>query len=178
MSRSRNYNFQRRQKGMTLIELVVAIVVGLIIISFAVAGISGVMSKSDVSGEAQGLAGLIANTKSARANGTYGASGTNLVPTLIAMRAIPASVAVNGTTLTNQWGGAIGVLSTGAGYSVSTAAIPPEACIELATKLSRSMVSTTINGGTPIVGPVATAAATTGCANDGNANTVLWTAAS
>lgn len=175
---SRTYNFPRQQQGMTLIELSVAIIVGLVLLAVAIGGISSTMSKSDINAEAQGMTGIIANAKTLRAGGSYGASGTNLVPSLIALKGVPSTVTVNGTNLANQWGGTVTVTSTGPGYVVSTADVPQDACIELATTLSKTMMSTSINGGAGIAGQVSTAQATTACSGTGNTNSVAWTTAS
>ncbi|KAF1702978.1 type 4 pilus major pilin [Pseudoxanthomonas kaohsiungensis] len=176
MSRNRNYSFARKQAGLTLIELSIGIVIGLVILAVAVGAISSTMSKSDINSDAQGLSGIIAGTKTLRTNGSYGATGTNLVPSLIALKAVPSSVTVSGTTLQNQWGGSLTVVSTGNGYTVTTSAIPQDACIEHAIKLSKTMLSTSINAGADIGGAVTAAQATTGCNASGNANSIAFSA--
>lgn len=176
MTRNRNYSFARKQAGLTLIELSIAIIIGLVVLAVAVGAISSTMSKSDINSDAQGLTGLVANAKTLRTNGSYGAASTNLVPSMIALKAVPATVTVNGSALANQWGGAITIVSTGNGYTVTTSGIPADACIEHAIKLSKSMLSTSINSGTAIAGVVTAAQATTGCNAAGNGNSVAFTA--
>lgn len=171
-------NFKRAAQGLTLIELIIAIIIGLIVLAAAVGMISSAMSKSDVSNDSSGITGLIANTKTLRANGTYGTSGTSLNSALIALKAVPSTLGVDGANITNNWGGAVTVASTGTGYTVTTAGIPAEACIEQVTKLSKTMLNTAINGGTPIVGQVSVAQATAGCSVAGNGNAIVWTASS
>lgn len=175
---SRNYSFPRRQAGMTLIEMIIAIVIGLVLLAAAVGMIASSMSKSDISADANGITGLITNAKTLRANGNYGASGTNLNGALIALKGVPSTLSVSGTNITNNWGGAVNVVSTGVGYTVSTSDIPSDACIEQAMKLSRTMLTTAINGGTAITGQVSAAQATAGCNASGNANDITWTTSS
>lgn len=177
ISRS-GYGFAAKQAGLTLIELIVVLIIVAVILMVAIGGISNAMGKSDVNQDQQGVAALVANTKTLRTNGSYGTSGTNLVPSLIALKGVPATVNTNGTTLTNTWGGAITIVSTGTGYTVTTSGIPQDACIEHSMKLSKSMLTTAINGGTAIAGGVTAAQATTDCSNAGNANSVAWTSQS
>lgn len=160
-----------KQKGFTLIELVIGLIIGIVIVAIAIAGIGNATSKSDVSGDIQGVSQLYANVKSLRGNGGYGTSGTNLVPALIAMNAVPKTINNDGTNLTNAWNGAITVTSTGVGYSVSSAGLPKEACIEEGAKLSRGAGTTKI-GTTTVTGEVSTIAATTSCS--AATNTVVW----
>lgn len=171
-------NFKRAAQGMTLIELIIAIIIGLSLLAAAVGMISSAMSKNDISGDTNGITGLIANTKTLRTNGSYGTAGTELNGALMALKAIPSTLGQTGEVVTNSWGGAITVASTGTGYTVTTTGIPQDACIEQATKLSRTMLSTTINGGAAIVGQVSVGQATFNCSVEGNGNTIVWTASS
>lgn len=164
---------RNRAKGFTLIELVIGLVVGIIIIAGAIAGISNLTRKNDVSQDIQGIAALQTNTKALRGNGGYGTSGTNLVPTLIAMEAVPKSLTVNANAITNAWDGAVTVTSTGSGYAITSNGIPKSACIEEASKLSRGAMTTKIGAAAAVSGEVTTVTATTSCASD--SNTIVWT---
>lgn len=168
-------SFSRRAKGFTIIELVIGIVVSVIILAGGAAAVSNLLGKSDVSQDIQGIASLTSNVKNLRGAGGYGTSGTNLLPTLIAMDAVPKSLTVNGTTVTNAWGGAVSVASTGVGYSVTSAGIPKEACIEEAAKLSRGSMTTKVGSAAAVAGEITTVAATTSCS--AATNTIVWTSA-
>lgn len=168
-----NPSFRRNVRGLTLIELIIAIIIGLGFLAAVAGTISSATSKSDISADAQGVTGLIANTKTLRAGGSYGASGTNLVPSLIAMKGVPTTLTVSGTSVLNNWGGSITVVSNGAGFTTTTAGVPQEACIEEALKLSKAMYTTAINGGAAVAGQVSQAQAVAGCTNE-TSNTIVW----
>lgn len=131
------------------------------------------MGNSDVAIEQSNISTLIANTKKLKGSTGYGAPGQSLVTSLINIEGT-GSMGVSGTTLSNQWNGAVTVVSNGMTFTISEANIPKSACITLATKVAKDkQTTTTINGGTATTGEVLATAATTSCSND--ANTMTWT---
>ncbi|MCD0261558.1 MULTISPECIES: type 4 pilus major pilin [Xanthomonas] len=174
MKRYRNFSFRRSQVGVSLVELVIGMVIlGAIVI--AILGVArGARGSSKVQTESQNYNALIECARNMKSAGTYGASGTNLLPAAINRQCIPTTMPVTGTTVSNQFGGAVTLVSTGTGFIFSTAAIPTEVCGGIATDLSQSgAYSTKINGGTGITGPVSVAQADAGCSSE--ANTIAWT---
>jgi prepilin-type N-terminal cleavage/methylation domain len=163
----------RAAKGFTLIELMVTLVIGVIIVGVAVAGIKGVFGKSDVSTDIQGIASLQTAAKGLRSKGGYGTSGTNLVPSLIAMGAVPNTLTLSDNNILNAWGGSVAVNSTGPGFTITSAGIPKDACIEEAATLSLGALNTKINSSAAVTGEMTKVAATAACTSD--SNTIVWT---
>ena len=168
----------KTQSGFTAIELLIVIVVGLVIAAVAGGRIAGLFGKSDEATESGNYQSLIAAAKSLRTNQGYGTTGTNLVPSMIAIKAIPSLMTVSAGKLYNTWNGEVTLVSTGIGYTVSTAGLPSDMCIKIAKGMSGSgsIVKTTINGGAAINGQVDVATATTQCSTE--TNLLTWTVSS
>ena len=82
---------------------------------------------------------------------------------------------VSGNTLYNAWNGTVTVTSGGMNFVLTENGLPGDACVTLATKISRGQkVSTAINGGSSVTGEVSSATAAASCTDDNN-NTLAWT---
>lgn len=136
-----------RQAGNLLLEL---------IIFFGIIGLaySQLYGRQDSASQAQQvdlhlqqLQQLVTETKSTYQN-QYGATGTDLVPTLIARGRIPFGMTV-GAALVNPVGGAVTVVSaaSGANFIIATATIPSWMCIDVGSKV-RGALSATIGATT------------------------------
>lgn len=168
-------NRRHKQQGLTLIEALVWIILSILVIAGAAAGIAKAFGSNETRTEADHITNIIVSTKTLRSSGGYGTSGANLVPSLIATNSIPKTMPVIGGVPKNAWDGSVTVVSTGAGFTVTYPTVPQDACIELATKISRGgAVTTKIGTGTAIVGEVPTATATTQCASP-TANSLVFT---
>lgn len=162
------------QFGYISIEMLFVIIVILIGMGFALYNGWSMMGSSDVNNEQGNVGQLIANTRKLKGSAGYGASGTNLVTQLAAIRGLP-NMSYASSKLYNSWSGEVTVVSNGMTYTVTEAGLPQDACVTLATKLGRGQkVSTSINGGAAVSGEVSAAAATSSCSTD--SNTVAWTA--
>lgn len=166
----------RRTEGFTLMELLIVLLLGSVIMVLVTPRIAKLFRRSEATFETQNIVDLVSNIKGMRNQGNYGASGTNLIPQLIANDGLPDSLTNTAGAITNSWGGAVTALSTGLGFTLSYAApMPQSACIALATKLSNSAVNTTtINAAAAVTGSVTQAQATADCAA-GSANTIVFT---
>lgn len=131
------------------------------------------LGSSDVAIEQSNVSTLIANTKKLKGSTGYGASGQNLVPSLIAIEGT-GSMGISGSALVNQWNGPVTVVSNGMTFTITEGGVPRSACITLATKVAKDRQTTTaINGGSTSTGEVHSTAATTSCSSD--SNTIAWT---
>lgn len=156
---------RKKQAGFTALEITIVIIVGIIIIAAAGPRIAKMFKNNDLEKEVGHYSSLLMETKALRTKGSYGAVGTDLVPQLIAVDAVPKSMTVSSGTLKNSWDGTVTVVSTGSGFNMTVPALPKSDCIQLATKVSAGgAVTTTIGSGTAITGPVDNATATTDCA--------------
>lgn len=174
---SKEITLGNKQDGLSLIEMMFIILIAIIVIGGAIAFGYKQMAKQQESAIQEAIATLMVNTKALRGSNGYGSTGTNLMPSLIAIDAVPDAMSVSGTTVTNSYGGAVTVVSTGMGFTLTNAGLDQAACIGLATKIGRSAFFTTrINGGSAIAGEVTAAQATAGCT--GTTNSVAWTVSS
>ncbi len=177
---SKTYSFHPRamrkaQKGATIIEIVVFIAIGLIILGVAAALIAKGMSSSDIGTDTENVSQLLINAKDVRDVSGYGASGTDLVPAMNASKGIPSNMTITAGKPYNQWNGLITIVSTGLGFTLTSANIPMAACIKEATKISRpGTLTTSINGAAAVVGQITNVAATAACTN-ATANTLAFT---
>jgi len=169
--RAQSMSVLRKQRGLTFLEVLVALAIGLIL----VVGISAMWTKgtntANTQVEMENVQSLITSLRGLRTASGYGASGTNLMPALINSGGVPDSMNKSGTTLSNSWGGSITAVSTGTGFTLTYADVPKANCNQIATK-SPSNMSLSLNSGTAITGEVTTAAATAGCSAD--TNTLAW----
>ncbi len=168
-------NSKRRAAGFTLVEFLIVLVLGLIVIGAVFGKALFGRDQANGSNEVSDITQVISATQSYKSAGTYGSSGTNLIPILKTGGAIPSDWSSNGSTATNSFGGPVTDTSTGTGFTVSTGGIPQSVCQLLAVNIAKQAVySTSINGGSAIVGPVDAAAASTGCSST-TSNTIAWT---
>lgn len=171
---------QKKQFGFLSIEAIVVLVIVLGLLALGASKMDILTGNSNATEELSNVQTLFAATKGLKTSAGYGTSGTDLMATHIANGSVPKNVSVVGGVAKNLYGGTLTVTSTGTGFSVSQAALPSDACIKLALKVSAggTFASTTFNGGTATTGPLSSAAATAGCNAANNQNTVVWTTAS
>lgn len=173
--RSMKRGFATNQIGaLNAVETAMVLVVGVLAIGAAVAWGPKLFNGNTDGIEIQNVAHLLTATSSLRTQSGYGSSGTNLNAALIAADEVPSTMTISGTNITNAFGGAVTVSSTGTGFTISYAGVPKSNCIALATKVASSVNYTTkIGSGTAITGEVTNANAVAGCT--GTANTITWT---
>lgn len=181
------------QGAITLIEATMYIVLALVVLAIAVTQGGGLFNRNDASTEYSNAAELLTNTRTMlKTSGIYDfSSADTMTGALIQFGGAPANMTVVGTKtsgtakLQNLWGGAVTVqpVATVGGqkssFSLTYAAVPQEACITLATKISAapSVVSTLVNG-TTTNGQIAASAVGAQCTADNGSvgqNTLTFT---
>lgn len=170
---------RKKQGGFTAVELIVVLIVGLGIIALAAGNMDKLFGNSNVSEELSNINVIYANARSLKTSSGYGAASTDLTSQLSAVNGIPRNMAVTGGVIYNLWGGTVPVVSTGAGFTITQNTVPMDACIKIATRVSKggTFASIAINGNAAITGEVTTATATTQC-NSAAANAIVFTSAS
>lgn len=170
--------------AITLLEAAIYIVLALVVVTFAMTQGGGLFNRNDASTEFSNSAELMNNARSMlKTSGIYNFSGADdMTGALIQFGGAPANMTVVGTKssgtakLQNVWGGAVTLqpVATSGGqkstFSVTTASVPQEACIMIATKMSAApnVVTTQVNG-TTNNGPVPANAVGTQCTADNGA---------
>ncbi|PAU63309.1 pilus assembly protein PilX [Pseudomonas sp. PIC25] len=165
------------QHGFISIEMMIGLIIIAIGIGLAVSRGAGLFGSSNISEEQSNLATLTTNTRALKGSNGYGTSGTNLVPSLIAVNGVPKNMSVVSGVLYNVYGGSVTVVSTGMGFTITSSSLPKDACIALATRAAKNEYEQTkINSGSAVSGEVTTVSATTACSS--SANTITWTISS
>lgn len=157
----------RRQRGISLLELIA----GLAIIAIIIIGALSLVSQADASAKSaellRGLAGVRANVIGIhKGQSSFGATGTVLNTTLIRARAVPDNWTTPGsaTSIRHSYGGAVTVTSRDTTFDVSLATVPVEACIRLISEQAgTSWLNVRVNGGTAVAFPATVANAVTAC---------------
>jgi Tfp pilus assembly protein PilW len=172
-TRNMNMAARKKQKGFGALEVMIALLIGVIVVVGAIVWYSKLRGAADKSTELENFSSLVSNVRLLRANSGYGASGADLVPVLINSDGVPGNMAISGTTISNSYGG-VTIVSTGLGFTITFAGMPSADCIFLATKAAgSSSISTKMNSGTAITGEVSSSQANTGCS--GSTNSIAWT---
>ncbi|EPC8433210.1 type 4 pilus major pilin [Pseudomonas aeruginosa] len=159
------------QGGFVSIEMIIVLIIIAIGVGLGLAAAAGMFSSSE---EQRNISVIAANARALKTSSGYGSSGTNLIPSLIAINGVPKNMSVSSGVVYNVYGGSVTVSSTGMGFSITTSKLPQDACITLATKIAKNTFEQTkINSGSAITGEVTTAAATQACSSD--SNSITWT---
>lgn len=173
----RNLKAARKQSGFTLLETLVVLAIAGLALAALAWGINKAFMSNDIENEATSLTKIMSALPDLKGSAGYGADGTNLVPQLITQNEIPSDLTISGGALTNEWDGAVTVVSHVTYVDISSANLPEEACNKLAVRLSHgaNFKQTTINGGAAIVGEVTSDVASTQCTSA--PNTITWSTA-
>lgn len=131
----------RKQRGVTLMELIASLAVMGVIVAGAVALYNSASSSEASTTMTKDLNALQSATKQIyNGQGSYGASGANLNNILVTANKIPTTISVNKTvnpnTLTHRNNGTITVASTLTSFTITLTEIPVDVCIPLMTGAS------------------------------------------
>lgn len=174
----KNGSAGKRQRGFVSIEVIIVLVVVLGLLALGASKMDMLNTGSDTTEEMSNIQALYANTKGLKSSQGYGTAGADLTAQLVSIKGVPKNMSIVSGVVYNLFNGAVTITSTGPGFTISSANLPTEVCIKLATKVSRSgnFVSTTINSNSAIAGEVVPADAAAQCSSA--TNTVGWTSAS
>lgn len=137
------------EKGFTLIEVMVVLVIGIIVIAVAAGGIGRAFASNEATTETRNINDLMANIQTLK--GSDGYSSVNMA-LLARVDGIPASLTNSdtGTDVLNSWSGAVTVKGNANAFTISYAAVPEAACIQLATKTAEAGALIVHVGGTRV----------------------------
>ena len=165
---------KRAQEGLTLIELLIVIAVGVLILAGVAAFIQRAFSGANLSKETQNINLIMTEMRSIRSAAGYGAPNADLVPLMISLELAPPSL-LNGNALVNSWNGSVNVKSTGTSFAIEYEKVPQKDCSKLVTNFSQAGTFVSIGvGGTTKVGPISPSESETLCA-DKNENKLIFT---
>ncbi|MBB5390527.1 MULTISPECIES: type 4 pilus major pilin [unclassified Herbaspirillum] len=126
-----------RQRGFTLIEALVVMIVGIVILAAAAAGIGKLFRSSEISTEAQNITQIAASVRGLKSGvGGYKGLDNTLA---IQYKAIPANMAQDADAgiILNVWTGKVAIksLQDDQAFSITYPKVPEEACQQLLLKL-------------------------------------------
>lgn len=184
MNQSMNINDAKRQgeQGFSLLELLLVVGVGALLLLAGIGTYQLVTTGSTANEAVRLIATVKQQTQRAfQGQATYGAAGTDLVPTLVAMQAFPSGVVNPAGTPNDPWGGAMTILAAGTGgtnFALTFPAVPTAACIQIGTAFTENdtdFVSLVVGGTTfNVANPVTTANLTTACSGAATVS-MAWT---
>jgi len=144
-----------RQGGYSLVELGIVLLIIAVILAVVIGKSYFAKSTANAQTEQSTLVQIIGATPNFKGSygtpGSYGAAGTNLVGSLVTGKVIPPNYSTTATTITNSWGGAITLVSTGPGFTLTDAGLPDDICLSIVSAINNSggnngSITTKING--------------------------------
>ncbi|WP_175885513.1 type 4 pilus major pilin [Burkholderia sp. BCC0044] len=172
------------QQGFTLVEALVVMIVGIVILAAAAAGIGKLFRSSEIATEAENITQMSANLRNLK-NGANGYAGLkNSIA--VQYKAVPATMTVSTTTqgdettstIKNTWNGEVEIKAHGDSnqtYSIKYGDVPPEACQQLVLKLRNAGWSSLTAGSAEITSATSLSAIGDACKADKNILTFVST---
>lgn len=125
---------EEREAGFSLLELLLVVGVGALLLLAGIATYRLVTQGNNVNDAVRILTTIKQQTQRAfQGQSSYGASGDDLVPTLISLNAFPAGVLIDDTDPQHPWGDTIVIEAEVDRFTVTFTAVPEDACIQLGT---------------------------------------------
>lgn len=166
-----------RQAGLTLVETLIAVVIGIIIIAGAFVVFGQVTSGTKLSGAEQDLVTAQLNIRQLY-QGQPNYTGLS-ISTALAAKVFPNDM-VNGTQVNDAWDGpvTIAAASNPTQFTIQFTQVPQDICVKFASFEAGQWEAFTINGtGIDQTGGSNPVTEASGACTTGNTNTLLWTSA-
>jgi len=153
-----------KQRGLTLIEVMVALAIGGLVIAGALALYNAASSSQVANQLNSGISALRASTKSLYATtGGYGTGPLNSV--LINANKVPSTLYYSGSTITHQLNGNVTITGANTTFTITVTNLPTDVCVSLATAATgytQVVVGSTTLSTFPITPAAASSACSTG----------------
>ncbi|MBG4344363.1 pilus assembly protein PilX, partial [Pseudomonas aeruginosa] len=83
------------QGGFVSIEMIIVLIIIAIGVGLGLAAAAGMFSSSNANEEQRNISVIAANARALKTSSGYGSSGTNLIPSLIAINGVPKNMSVS-----------------------------------------------------------------------------------
>lgn len=160
---------KRNERGFTLIEVMVVLVIGIIVIAVAAGGIGRAFSSNEATTETRNINDLMANIQTLKGQDGYASVDMAL---LARVDGIPTSLTNSdtGIEVRNSWNGDVSVGGEENSFTITYAGVPESSCIQLATKIAEAgALAVTAN-----TEDVTNAGDAAGSCSSGNSNTLAF----
>lgn len=159
-----------KQQGASLLEGIAYLGIAALVVLGAVSLLTGASASAKANQTTAELVSLRTAVKKLYAGQAYPVS--SLTGTLTAAKAVPSTLQVSGTSITNSWGGAVTVAGTSATtFEIVYNDIPQDVCVNTLSGLTGWNSVGPASGTAITVFPLTSANATTIC-SDGTANDI------
>ncbi|WP_040502034.1 type 4 pilus major pilin [Herbaspirillum sp. YR522] len=155
-----------RQHGASLLEGIAYLGIAAIVVMGAISLLTGAFGSAKSNQANEEVIGLRTAVRKLYMGQTYPTTG---IPALLqTAKAAPGTLAADGTTLKNSWGGTVDIVGAGTGFTITYPSVPKDVCVSM---LSGANGWTSIKGNANAAVttfPVTAANATTQCSADDN----------
>lgn len=161
---------QRKQSGMTLLELTASLAIGTIIIMGALMLYKSADSSSNSADMIRDMSSMRSGVRSMFV-GQVGYGTANINSILVTGGKIPASWTGSGSTITNSFGGVVSITGNTSTFNVTSGSIPKDICVNALPGASQGWLSVGV-GATgaaavtaAIASPISASEAVTSCSS-------------
>ncbi|MBB5391333.1 MULTISPECIES: type 4 pilus major pilin [unclassified Herbaspirillum] len=150
-----------RQQGASLLEGIAYLGIAAIVVMGAISLLTGAFSSAKSNQANEEVIGLRTAVRKLYMGQTYPTTG---IPGLLqTAKAAPGTLASDGTTLKNSWGGTVDIAGSGTGFQITYPSVPKDVCVSMLSG-ANGWTSVQTNGGTTVTTfPVTAQIATTQC---------------
>ncbi|MFJ3044670.1 type 4 pilus major pilin [Herbaspirillum chlorophenolicum] len=150
-----------RQQGASLLEGIAYLGIAAIVVMGAISLLTGAFSSAKSNQANEEVIGLRTAVRKLYMGQTYPTAG---IPTLLqTAKAAPGTLAADGTTLKNSWGGTVAIAGSGTGFQITYPSVPKDVCVSMLSG-ANGWTSVQTNGGTTLTTfPLTADNATTQC---------------
>ena len=161
----------QRQQGASLLEGIAYLGIAAIVVMGAISLLTGAFSSAKSNQANEEVIGLRTAVRKLYMGQTY--PTTAVVDTLIAAKAVPGTLAIDGGALKNSWGGTVAVAGSGTGFTITYPQVPKDVCVSMLSG-ANGWTSVNANGGTAVQTFPVTASQATGLCTAAD-NSVVYT---
>lgn len=124
----RHLRHTRFQRGASLLEGIAYLGIAAIVILGAVSLLTGAFSSAKANQTSEEIVALRTAARKLYIGQPY---PTDLLPNMIAAKAIPATLINSGTAVTNSWGGNVTLAGTTSTFTITYTAMPKDVCMSV-----------------------------------------------
>jgi type II secretory pathway pseudopilin PulG len=118
-----------RQRGASLLEAIAYLGVAALVVLAAVSLLQNAFGSARANQTTEELTGLRTNIRKMYAGQPY--TDSSMLANLITAKAIPTTLPVSGTTVSNTWGGTVSLANTASTFTITYTSVPQDVCMSV-----------------------------------------------